>query len=80
MGDFRALPRRLRRRTKPERPIDHPTARFRISLCCIMDPVFILWPQVAVTTMYYLRHNLYRLDGRIRGGDDLRCRASSQEW
>jgi hypothetical protein len=37
MGGFWALPRRLRRGTKPQHPFDHPTTDIRISLRRIMD-------------------------------------------
>ena len=36
-------------------------------------PVFILWSQVAVETVSYLRRHLYNPDGWVRGRDDLRC-------
>jgi len=49
---------------------------FRLSLF----PVFILWSQVAVETVSYLRRYFYNPDGRVRGRDDLRCEGEYQQF
>ena len=43
-----------------------------------VPPVFILWPQMAVKTVHYLRGDFYHFDGWIRGGDGLGCQG--EHW
>lgn len=52
----------------------------RIVCMLSVTSVSVLREEVAVTTVCYLRRDLYHLDGWIRGGDDLRSQGKHRPF